>query len=123
MDRTFLLLAAVLGFVGVALGAFGAHGLRGRLTPEMLAVFETGVRYQMYHVFALLIVSSAIGHLGNARLLAIAGWAFFAGILLFSGSLYALALTSTGILGAITPIGGLAFLVGWACLALFAAAG
>jgi uncharacterized membrane protein YgdD (TMEM256/DUF423 family) len=122
MDRTFLLLAAVLGFVGVALGAFGAHGLRGRLTPEMLAVFETGVRYQMYHVFALLIVSSAIGHLGNARLLAIAGWAFFAGILLFSGSLYALALTSTGILGAITPIGGLAFLVGWACLALFAAA-
>jgi uncharacterized membrane protein YgdD (TMEM256/DUF423 family) len=122
MDRTFLLLAAVLGFVGVALGAFGAHGLRGRLTPEMLAVFETGVRYQMYHVFALLIVSSAIGHLGDARLLVIAGWAFFAGILLFSGSLYALALTSTGILGAITPIGGLAFLVGWACLALFAAA-
>jgi uncharacterized membrane protein YgdD (TMEM256/DUF423 family) len=122
MDRTFLLLAAILGFIGVALGAFGAHGLRGRLTPEMLAVFETGVRYQMYHVFALLIVSSAIGHLGSARLLVMAGWAFVAGILLFSGSLYALALTSTGILGAITPIGGLAFLIGWACLALFAAA-
>ena len=122
MDRTFLLLAAILGFLGVALGAFGAHALRGRLTPEMLAVFETGVRYQMYHVCALLIVSAAIGHLGSARLLAVAGWSFFAGILLFSGSLYALALTSTGILGAITPIGGLAFLVGWACLALFAAA-
>jgi uncharacterized membrane protein YgdD (TMEM256/DUF423 family) len=122
MDRTFLLLAAVLGFIGVVLGAFGAHALRGRLTPEMLAVFETGVRYQMYHVFALLIVSSAIGHLGNARLLTLAGWSFLTGILLFSGSLYALALTSTGILGAITPVGGLAFLIGWACLALFAAA-
>jgi uncharacterized membrane protein YgdD (TMEM256/DUF423 family) len=122
MDRTFLLLAGVLGFLGVALGAFGAHGLRGRLTPDMLAVFETGVRYQMYHVFALLIVSSAIGHLGAARLLTMAGWSFFAGILIFSGSLYALALTGTGILGAITPIGGIAFLIGWACLAFFAAA-
>ena len=122
MDRTFLLLAAVLGFIGVALGAFGAHGLRGRLTPEMLAVFETGVRYQMYHVFALLIVSSAIGHLGAARFLTIAGWSFFAGILLFSGSLYALALSSTPALGAITPLGGVAFLIGWACLAFFAAA-
>lgn len=122
MDCTFLLLAAVLGFIGVALGAFGAHGLRGRLTPEMLAVFETGVRYQMYHVFALLVVASAIGHLGSARLLVVAGWSFFAGILLFSGSLYALAVTNTTILGAITPIGGLAFLAGWACLALYAAA-
>jgi uncharacterized membrane protein YgdD (TMEM256/DUF423 family) len=122
MDRTFLLLGAVLGFLGVAIGAFGAHGLRSRLTPELLAVFETGVRYQMYHVSALLIVSAAIGHLGNARLLVMAGWFFFGGILLFSGSLYALALTSTGILGAITPIGGLLFLIGWACLALFAAA-
>jgi uncharacterized membrane protein YgdD (TMEM256/DUF423 family) len=122
MDRTFLLLAAILGFLGVAIGAFGAHGLRSRLTPEMLAVFETGVRYQMYHVFALLIVSAAIGHLGNARLLMMAGWFFFAGILIFSGSLYALALTGRGVLGAITPLGGLALLVGWACLALFAAA-
>ena len=122
MDRTFLLLGAILGFLGVALGAFGAHGLRSRLSPDMLAVFETGVRYQMYHVFALLIVSAAIGHLGSARLLLMAGWFFFAGILIFSGSLYALALTSTGVLGAITPLGGLSLLVGWACLALFAAA-
>ncbi len=122
MDRTFLLLGAVLGFLGVAFGAFGAHGLRSRITAEMLTVFETAVRYQMYHVFALLVVSAAIGHLGNARLLMIAGWFFFAGILLFSGSLYALALTSTSALGAITPIGGLLFLIGWACLALFAAA-
>src|SRR5215831_20251166 len=110
MDRTFLLLGAVFGFLGVALGAFGAHGLRSRLSPEMLNVFETGVRYQMYHVFALLIVAAAIGHLGNARLLVMAGWFFVGGILIFSGSLYALALTGTGILGAITPIGGLLFL-------------
>jgi len=122
MDRTFLLLGAILGFCGVALGAFGAHALRGRLSPEMLSVFETGVRYQMYHVMALLLVSSAIGHLGAARLLNMAGWSFFAGILIFSGSLYALAVTGTTILGAVTPIGGLAFLIGWACLAVFAAA-
>jgi uncharacterized membrane protein YgdD (TMEM256/DUF423 family) len=122
MDRTFLLLGAVAGFLGVAFGAFGAHGLRSRLTPELLAVFETGVRYQMYHVFALLAVSAAIGQLGHARLLATAGWLFFGGIVIFSGSLYALALTGTGMLGAITPIGGVLFLGGWACLALFAAA-
>src|SRR5262249_9558388 len=104
MDRTFLLIGSIFGFLGVALGAFAAHGLRGRLTPEMLAVFETGVRYQMYHVFAILIVAAAIGHLGSARLLAIAGWCFLAGILLFSGSLYALALSGVGVLGAITPL-------------------
>ena len=121
MDRTFLLIGAVLGFLGVAFGAFGAHALRNRLSPEMLAVFETAVRYQMYHAFAVLIVSAAIGHIGTARLLVIAGWSFFAGILLFSGSLYALALTGVGILGAITPVGGVLFLIGWACLALFAA--
>jgi uncharacterized membrane protein YgdD (TMEM256/DUF423 family) len=122
MDRTFLLIAAVFGFLGVMLGAFGAHALKNRLSPEMMAIFETGVRYQMYHVLALLVVAAAIGHIGNARLLTMAGWSFIAGIVIFSGSLYALALTSTGILGAITPIGGLAFLVGWACLAFFAAA-
>ena len=80
-------------------------------------MFETGVRYQMYHTLALLIVAAAIGHIGNARLLA--GWLFFAGILLFSGSLYALALTGVASLGAITPIGGLLFLIGWACLVAF----
>jgi uncharacterized membrane protein YgdD (TMEM256/DUF423 family) len=122
MDRTFLLVGAILGFVGVALGAFGAHGLRSRLSPELLAVFETGVRYQMYHVFAVLIVAAAIGHIGPARFLTIAGWCFVAGILVFSGSLYALALTGVGVLGAITPIGGLLFLIGWGSLAVFALA-
>jgi uncharacterized membrane protein YgdD (TMEM256/DUF423 family) len=122
MDRTFLLIGAVLGFLGVALGAFGAHVLKSRLSPEMLAVFETGIRYHMYHAFAILIVAAAIGHLGSARLLSLSGWFFFGGVLLFSGSLYALALSGVGILGAITPIGGLLFLAGWGCLALFALA-
>lgn len=120
MDRTFLLIGAILGFLGVAFGAFGAHGLRSRLSPDMLAVFETGVRYHMYHTFAVLVVAAAIGHIGRAPLLVVAGWLFAAGILLFSGSLYALALTSVGTLGAITPIGGLLFLIGWVCLAAFA---
>jgi uncharacterized membrane protein YgdD (TMEM256/DUF423 family) len=123
MDRTFLLLGAALGFLGVAIGAFGAHGLRSRLTPDMLSVFEIGVRYQMYHVFAILIVAAAIGNAGAARLLTLAGWSFVAGIVIFSGSLYALALTGVGVLGAITPIGGLGLLMGWACLAFYAAAG
>ena len=122
MDSTFLLVGSLLGFLGVAAGAFGAHGLRSRLSTEMLAVFETAVRYQMYHVFALLIVAAAIGRLGDARLLSLAGWFFVAGIFLFSGSLYALALSGVSMLGAITPLGGLAFLIGWACLAIFAAA-
>ena len=101
-------------------GAFGAHALRNRLSPDMLAVFETGVRYQMYHAFAILIVAAAIGHFGNARLLGAAGWSFTAGVVLFSGSLYALALSDVTTLGAITPIGGLLFLLGWALLGIFA---
>jgi uncharacterized membrane protein YgdD (TMEM256/DUF423 family) len=122
MENTFLLIGALGGFLGVAAGAFGAHALRSRLSPEMLGVFETGVRYQMYHVFAMLITAAAIGRAGDARLLVAAGWSFAAGIVLFSGSLYALAFTSVSILGAITPVGGVAFLIGWACLAVFAAA-
>ena len=121
MQKNFLLLAAILGFLGVAFGAFGAHGLRDRLSPEMMSVFEIGVRYQMYHVFALIAVATAMRQFGRARLLHIAGWSFVAGILIFSGSLYALALTGTGMFGAITPIGGVGLLLGWACLAFFAA--
>jgi uncharacterized membrane protein YgdD (TMEM256/DUF423 family) len=121
MDTTFMLIGALAGFLGVAAGAFGAHGLRGRLSPEMLAVFETAVRYQMYHVLALLLTAAAMGRLGDARLLSAAGWSFIAGIVLFSGSLFGLALTGITTLGAITPLGGLAFLIGWACLAVYAA--
>ena len=117
MDKTFLLIGALAGFIGVTLGAFGAHALRSRLSPEMLAVFETGVRYQMYHAFAILIVGLMLGRMGG-WLIATAGWLFTAGIVLFSGSLYLLAFTGVTGLGAITPIGGLTFLIGWACLAV-----
>ena len=119
MERTFILIAALAGFVGVALGAFGAHGLRGRLTPEMLAVFETGVRYQLVHAVALLTVAGLMSRL-SGWLIVTAGWLFLSGMVLFSGSLYLLALTGVTILGAITPLGGLAFLAGWACLAFAA---
>jgi uncharacterized membrane protein YgdD (TMEM256/DUF423 family) len=116
MDRTFLFIAAVLGGLGVGLGAFGAHGLRGRLSPDMLAVFETGVRYHLYHTFALLAVAVLMTRI-EGRSLAAAGWLFTGGIVVFSGSLYLLALTGVTTLGAITPIGGLAFLAGWVALA------
>ena len=117
MDRTFVLIGALAGVAGVGLGAFGAHGLRGRLSPEMLAVFETGVRYHMYHALALVATAALMGRL-DGRLINAAGWLFTAGIVLFSGSLYVVALTGVGVFGAITPIGGLAFLAGWACLAI-----
>ena len=119
MDRTFLLIGALSGFIGVAAGAFGAHALRNRLSPEMLAVFETGVRYQLYHTFAVLFVAVAAARF-DGWLVRGAGWSFTAGIVLFSGSLYALALSGVTTLGAITPIGGLAFLVGWGMLAVVA---
>lgn len=119
MERTFVLIAALAGFTGVALGAFGAHGLRARLSPEMLAVFETGVRYHLVHAVAILATAALAERLGG-RMVALAGWLFLGGIVLFSGSLYLLALTGISILGAITPLGGVAFLAGWACLAFAA---
>ena len=114
-----MFIGALMGFVGVGLGAFGAHALKGRLSPEMLAVFETGVRYQMYHALALL-ATAALMSRSEGRAVIVAGWSFTAGILIFSGSLYALALTGVTILGAVTPIGGLAFLIGWAALTIAA---
>jgi len=122
MDRTFLFVGALAGFVGVALGAFGAHGLRNRLSPEMLAVFETGVRYQMFHALAILSTAIALARIDGWAVRA-AGWSFAAGIVLFSGSLYLLALTGVRSLGAVTPLGGLAFLAGWALLAYGAVVG
>ena len=119
MDRTFVFVGALMGLVGVGLGACGAHGLRTRLSPDMLAVFETAVRYQMYHALALLATAALMTRV-DSRSVLIAGWSFTAGILIFSGSLYALALTGVTILGAITPIGGVAFLVGWIALAVAA---
>jgi uncharacterized membrane protein YgdD (TMEM256/DUF423 family) len=119
MDRTFLLVGGLAGFIGVTLGAFGAHGLRGRLSPEMLAAFETGVRYQMYHAVAILIVGLMLGRLGG-WLPSAAGWFFTAGIILFSGSLYLIALAGATRVAFITPIGGVVLLAGWACLVLTA---
>jgi len=119
MDKTFLLLGAVAAFLAVALDAFGAHGLRGRLSPEMLAVFQTGVQYHMAHALALILVSAIMGRM-SGWLIQTAGWCFVAGIVFFSGSLYLLAVTGVTILGAVTPIGGLLFLAGWACLAFAA---
>ena len=116
MDRTFWRLGCIFGFLGVAAGAFGAHALRTRVPPDLLAVFETGARYQMYHALALLAVGLAAARVPS-RALRAAGWLFAAGIVVFSGSLYALALTGVRVLGAITPLGGLCFLAGWTALA------
>ena len=101
--------------MAVALGAFGAHGLRAMVTPEMLAVFETGARYQMYHALALVAIGLAFARL-EGRTVAAAAWLFVAGTVLFSGSLYVLTLTGTRWWGAVTPLGGVAFLAGWALL-------
>jgi uncharacterized membrane protein YgdD (TMEM256/DUF423 family) len=110
----------VTGFLGVALGAFAAHGLKAILASDLLAAFETGVRYQMYHAFALFAAAWGFAH-WRARLFAIGGALFVAGIAVFSGSLYLLAFTGMRWFGAVTPIGGLALLAGWLCLAWGAA--
>ena len=115
LERVFLGLGALSALISVAAGAFGAHALRERLAPDMLAVFETGARYQMYHALGLLAVAWAVGRWpGGAAVTA--GWLFVAGTVLFSGSLYLLTLTGHRWLGAITPLGGLAFIAGWAAL-------
>ncbi len=112
----FAVIGALSAFLAVALGAFGAHGLKSRLAPDLLAVFETGVRYHFYHALALLITALALRQ-GESAAAQAAGWLFLAGTILFAGSLYALALSGARWLGAITPLGGLAFLLGWLLLA------
>jgi uncharacterized membrane protein YgdD (TMEM256/DUF423 family) len=114
--RTFLALGAVLAGVGVAAGAFAAHALAGLVPPERIATFETAARYQVYHALALLAVG-LLAERSAPRALRTAGWLFVAGTALFSGSLYLLVLTDTPALGAVTPLGGVAFLSGWALLA------
>ncbi len=116
MVRTFFTMGALLAFLGVALGAFGAHALKQRLPTDLFDVFEVGVRYQMYHALALLAVAWAATQWPGSGL-TIAGWLFVAGIVVFSGSLYVLALTGVRWLGAVTPLGGVAFLAGWVYLA------
>ena len=115
MENKFLIIGAFLAFLAVAIGAFGAHGLKSFLSPQMFAVFETGVRYHMYHALGVL-VSGWAWISWNHPLFRYAAWAFILGILFFSGSLYVLSLTEVRWFGAITPIGGLLFLIGWILL-------
>jgi uncharacterized membrane protein YgdD (TMEM256/DUF423 family) len=116
MDRLFFTLGSLSGLLGVALGAFAAHALKGRLDADLQVSFEVGVRYQMYHSFALLAVGWAHTRWPGAVLTA-SGWLFVVGTVLFSGSLYALSVSGVRWLGVITPIGGCALLAGWLCLA------
>ena len=121
MSRIFLAIAAILGGTSVVFGAFASHALRDRLSDRALEIWETGTRYQMYHALALLVVALLLTNPPeNSTPLAIAGYAFIAGIVLFSGSLYALSLSGIKILGAVTPLGGVAFIIGWICLAIAA---
>jgi uncharacterized membrane protein YgdD (TMEM256/DUF423 family) len=117
MDRTFFALGAASALISVGAGAFGAHALRARLSPELLAVFETGARYQMYHALGLFVAAWAVTRWPGPWAVR-AGWLFVVGTLLFSGSLYALALSGVRWLGAVAPFGGVAFLAGWGCLVL-----
>lgn len=114
--RQFIVLGALLAAVAVAAGAFGAHALAARLTPDRLATWETAARYHMYHALALVLVGALAGRV-HAGLAATAGWLFVAGIAVFGGTVYALALGAPRWLGAITPIGGVAFIAGWLLLA------
>jgi len=116
VDRLFFGVGCASAAVAVALGAFGAHGLRSRLVPDMLTTFEIGVRYQMYHALALLAVALAHSRWPTPAI-ALAGWLFIAGTLIFSGTLYVLAVSGQRWLGAITPLGGAALIAGWLALA------
>ena len=121
MTRFFLSIAAILAGLSVAGGAFASHALKERLSERALAIFETGSRYQMYHALALLAIGLLLSRSEVAStLLNTAGFAFIAGVVLFSGSLYALSLSGIKWLGAVAPLGGVAFLVGWGCLAVAA---
>lgn len=118
MNQIFLPAGALCGMLAVVFGAFGAHALRDRLDAYAMGVFETAVQYHFYHALALVAVGVLALHQPQTTLLRSSGWLFLLGIGLFSGSLYLLALTGTRWLGAVTPLGGLAFIAGWACLAV-----
>jgi uncharacterized membrane protein YgdD (TMEM256/DUF423 family) len=115
--KLFIVLGAIAAGLAVALGAFGAHALRARLPPDLLAVYRTGVEYHFYHALGLILVGLAAQHLPGSGPLKAAGWLMAAGIVLFSGSLYVLALSGIRALGAVTPIGGVAFIAAWALFA------
>jgi uncharacterized membrane protein YgdD (TMEM256/DUF423 family) len=118
VTRIFLAIASMLGGISVVFGAFASHALKDRLSANSLSIWETGTKYQMYHALALMLVALLIARYPNSNLLIVAGYAFIAGVFIFSGSLYALTLTGIKWLGAVTPIGGMALIIGWLCLAL-----
>jgi len=119
MHPLFLLLSTISAFLAVAFGAFGAHGLKAILSPDMLAIYKTAVTYQMWHALGLAIIALLYQQNLSSRLLHYAGWFMFSGIVLFSGSLYALSLSGLKWLGAITPLGGVCFLAAWLLLIIF----
>lgn len=121
MDKVFFLIGSILGAVAVGTGAFGAHGLKNLVSPQMIDTWEKAVRYQMFHALAFLALAWAISHWpAQERLFSLGGWFFLAGVVLFSGSLYILVLSGLKWLGAITPLGGVAFVAGWICLVIAA---
>lgn len=115
--QALVIAGALFAFFGVGLGAFGAHALKGKLAPDMLVIFQTGVQYHLWHALGVILIGVLAHLLPAARALPIAGWLMVAGIALFSGSLYALSVTGIRMLGAITPLGGLAFLLAWGVVA------
>lgn len=118
MWKLFIILGALNAAIAVGFGAFGAHGLEGRISARLIEVYQTGVQYHIMHALGLLAIGLAAAHMGGSALIAWAGWLLFAGIIIFSGSLYTMAFTGIGWLGAITPIGGTAFIAGWVLLVI-----
>jgi uncharacterized membrane protein YgdD (TMEM256/DUF423 family) len=118
--KLFIIIGAVNAFLAVALGAFGAHGLEGKVPAKYLETWQTGVTYQMFHAVGILIIGILLGNLPATSLLSWSGWLMLIGIILFSGSLYVLTLTQISVLGAITPLGGVSFLVAWVLLIIAA---
>ncbi|MCG6873863.1 MAG: DUF423 domain-containing protein [Betaproteobacteria bacterium] len=116
--KLFLVLGALTAMLAVVLGAFGAHALRAKLAPDLLAIYQTAVQYHFWHALGLLVIGVVAIHMPAASMLKWAGWVMFAGIVLFSGSLYVLAITGARWLGAVTPFGGAAFIVSWVLLAI-----
>jgi len=121
MKSVFLFLGAISALIGVGMGAFGAHGLKAILSPELLAVYQTGVTYQMWHALGLMGIALMRQQIPESKLLIWAGWLMFIGILVFSGSLYLLVLLDLKWLGMITPVGGVSFILSWLLIAIFAA--
>ncbi len=119
--KLFIIIGAINAFLAVALGAFGAHGLEGKVEPKYLETWETGVKYQMYHALGLIAIGIISGNVSPSSLLNWSGWLMLIGIILFSGSLYVLTLSGIKVLGAVTPFGGIAFLISWILLIVFAA--